>query len=128
MKIGILLLKMRKERRLSQEAVAEQLGVCQSSYCAWESDRAMPSARHYGPIATLFNIDVRDLLTGVSTSVPGINLPVPALDIEPTLQEDLIKIQREAIALQKQRIEHLSAENNQLRTRLAEVEQLLTGS
>lgn len=64
MKIGTVLLRLRKERRLSQIEVAEHIGVCQSAYCAWESDRTTPSARHYGPLATLFGLDLAALMAG----------------------------------------------------------------
>ena len=47
MEIGILLLRLRKERRLSQAEVAEQFGVSQSAYCGWESERATPGVRHW---------------------------------------------------------------------------------
>ena len=130
MQIGTLLLKRRKERRLSQSEAAEQIGVSQSTYCAWESDRVLPSARHYGPLAGLLGLDVRELLFLAAELPAPAALPLapPANPPVPTLQDDLVSVQRETIALQKQRIEHLEAENQQLQQRLTGVTKLAEGA
>ena len=123
MQIGTLLLKRRREQRLSQSEAAEQIGVSQSTFCAWESDRVLPSARHCGPLAGLLGLDVRELLfCGRATELTPLAAPPLALSASPsapTLREDLVSAQRETIALQKQRIEHLENENRQLQQRLA---------
>jgi transcriptional regulator with XRE-family HTH domain len=117
MKIGILLLKLRKARRLSQAEVADRVGISQSAYCAWESDRALPSAHFYSPLAALFNVDLRELLPAdrpVDHS-PEATPPLPTNGQSLVLHEVLIKTQQETIALQRQRIEQLEAENQHLR-------------
>ncbi|GAB2791072.1 hypothetical protein GCM10027275_40010 [Rhabdobacter roseus] len=38
MKLGAILLRLRKKQRLSQAEVADYMGVSQSTYCAWESE------------------------------------------------------------------------------------------
>ncbi len=113
-------MKLRRERRLSQAEVAEHIGVCQSAYCAWESDRAVPSARHYNSLAALFAIDLAALLSGnlVNKISPQL-LPTPATPSPPVeLQAEIIQAQRETITLQRQRIENLEAENKHLQHRL----------
>lgn len=121
MKIGILLLKMRKERRLSQHEVAEHVGVCQSAYCAWESDRSVPNARYYGSLVALFGVELKDLLpAGPALGSPPLPVPSPATPAPPASRDELVTAQREALALQKQWIEHLEIENGALRQRLAE--------
>lgn len=129
MELGTLLLKLRKERRLSQAEVADRVGVSQSAYCAWESDRATPGARHYGPLAILFSIDIHKLIpaglpAGLPAGCPPDTTPLSlANGRSGALQEVLITTQQETIALQKQRIKHLEAENQQLR-RLTEASKL----
>jgi transcriptional regulator with XRE-family HTH domain len=127
MEIGILLLKLRKERRLSQSEVAERLGICQSAYCAWESDRVTPSAKYYAPLAALLEIDIQDLMNVNSALEPltDASPSKPATTLTSTLHEELVKTQRETIVLQKQRIEHLETESQQLKMRLTEVEKLV---
>lgn len=117
MKIGTLLLKMRKARRLSQSEVADRVGVSQSAYCAWESDRATPGARHYGPLAILFEVDIRELLPvdQLADCRPEATYPLSAASQSATLEGVVIKAQQETIGLQKQRIEGLEAENQRLR-------------
>lgn len=120
MKIGAILLKLRRERRFSQIEVAERIGVCQSAYCTWESDRAMPSARYYSSLAALFNVDLAALISGnLVDKVSSRPILLPPTDSSGIgLHEEIIQIQRETIVLQKQRIEHLEAENKHLQQRI----------
>lgn len=91
--------------------------VSQSAYCAWESDRATPGARHYGPLAILFEVDIRELLSvdQLADCRPEATYPLSAARQPATLEGVLIKTQQETIGLQKQRIENLEAENQRLR-------------
>ncbi len=120
MMIGTRLLKLRKEHRFSQTEVAARIGVCQSTYCAWESDRATPSARHYSSLAALFGLDLQELIvTDSALDLPLRNTaPLPLVGLSPMFQDDLIHAQRETIALQKYRIEHLETENENMRQQL----------
>lgn len=117
MKIGTLLLKLRKACRLSQSEVADQVGVSQSAYCAWESDRATPGARYYGALAALFKVDIQELLPVDQLANYRLEATssLPAAGQSATLEEVLIQAQQETIGLQKQRIENLEAENQRLR-------------
>lgn len=121
MKIGILLLKTRKERRLSQNEVAEHVGVCQSAYCAWESGHSVPKARYCGALAALLGIELKDLLPAGSVLEP-VFLPVPtvppASPEQSTFNDELFIAQQKTIALQEQWIAHLELENEQLQQQL----------
>ena len=120
MEISVLLLRLRKERRLSQAEVAGQIGVSQSAYCSWESDRAVPKVRYYGPLAAVFGVDLQQLFIASQTD----ELPVPATpekradDAPAEWQNLLITAQEETIRLQKLRMERLEGENQQLRQQL----------
>ncbi|WP_035562387.1 helix-turn-helix domain-containing protein [Hymenobacter sp. IS2118] len=119
MKIGAVLLKARKARRLSQAEVAEQLGVCQSAYCGWESDRSMPNARYYRPLTALFGMELQDLLPADLAQAASPSSIVSSVDtVQPSSNDELVTAQREAIALQKRWIAHLESENERLRQQL----------
>lgn len=109
--LGTILLKLRKARRLSQAEIAEHIGVCQSAYCAWESGRVTPNARHYRPLAALFGVEISALMpNSPPTTVSALSTDSSHIE----LSDLLIKNQQETIALQKQRIEYLEIENKQL--------------
>ena len=52
----------RKKLRLSQEYVAEQLGVSRQAVSKWETGQSEPTARNLGQLAKLFGISVSDLV------------------------------------------------------------------
>ncbi len=54
--------KIRKEHNLSQEQLAEKLGVSRQSVSKWESELAYPELDKIIQISSLFNINVDDLL------------------------------------------------------------------
>lgn len=122
MKIGTSLLKLRKERRLSQAEVADQLGVCQSTYCAWESDRSLPNAKCYIDLAVLFGVEIGDLTShnGNPTSNHSHQQLVKPNDWPS--YEDLAITQKQLITLQEQKIEQLEIENRQLRQQIQQIE------
>ncbi|RIV27839.1 XRE family transcriptional regulator [Fibrisoma montanum] len=43
---------------MSQSEVAEQVGVCQSTYFAWKNGRSSPNAKYYVKLATAFGVDL----------------------------------------------------------------------
>lgn len=126
MKIGIILLKLRKERRLSQAEVADQLGVCQSTYCAWESDRSLPNAGHWVNLATLYEVELKELIPpNQHTAIAQPNFPgqQPIKPDNQTPHEDLTATQKQLIALQQQKIEQLETQNLQLRQHIRYLEE-----
>jgi transcriptional regulator with XRE-family HTH domain len=61
-KLLINLKNLREERRISQEAVAFNLKITQSTYAKLESGKTKLSVERLLAIATYFKVDVRDLL------------------------------------------------------------------
>lgn len=61
-KLLITLKNLREERRISQEAVAFNLKITQSTYAKLESGKTKLSVERLLAIANYFQVDVRDLL------------------------------------------------------------------
>lgn len=57
----------RKNKHLSQDFMAEQLGVSRQAISRWENGQAQPSTKNIMKIATLLDITV-DQLTGSQTT------------------------------------------------------------
>ena len=62
MTFGEKLTGLRKREGLSQEALAEQLGVSRQAVSRWEQGTALPDAAKLLPCARLFSVDVEWLL------------------------------------------------------------------
>ena len=56
MSLGQRLMKLRKEKHLSQEEVADQLNVTRQSVSKWETDQSTPDFDKILPICELFGI------------------------------------------------------------------------
>lgn len=54
--------KIRKEKNLSQEQIAEQLGVSRQSVSKWESNQAYPEMDKMLQLCQMFNLNIDDLL------------------------------------------------------------------
>lgn len=73
MTIGNTLRNLRIQHKMSQEEVAERLGVKQSTIHNWESDKSSPSINCLPPLAALYNMQMEQiciLLFGTSPSAP----------------------------------------------------------
>ena len=66
MTIGERLLKLRKERNLSQEELANVLDVSRQTVSKWETDQSMPDFDKIIPLCNYFGITSDELLTGDS--------------------------------------------------------------
>ena len=64
MKIEDKLLKLRKEKRLSQEEVAEKLNVSRQTVSKWETGQSSPDLDKIIPLCELYEISSDELLTG----------------------------------------------------------------
>ena len=130
MEIGILLLRLRKERRLSQAEVAEQLGISQSAYCSWESEKAIPGVRYWPALAAFLGVELRELLAPAQPPDQPVVAPPPAGQAPPLQdeREELLAAQREIITLQKLRLKRMEAENQQLQQLLRAADKLTGGS
>ena len=62
MNLGENLKNIRKEHNLSQEQIAEKLGVSRQSVSKWESNQAYPEMDKMIQICQLFNLNIDDLL------------------------------------------------------------------
>ena len=60
--IGENILMLRKKRQLSQEALAERLGVSRQTVAKWESCESNPDIQHCDLMAELFEVSLDDLL------------------------------------------------------------------
>ena len=61
--MGQIIRKLRKERKLTQEELAEQLGVTFQAVSKWENDAGMPDISQVVPIAHVFGVST-DVLFG----------------------------------------------------------------
>ena len=64
MTIGDRLLKLRRERNLSQEDLANELDVSRQTVSKWETNQSMPDFDKIVPICKYFGITTDELLTG----------------------------------------------------------------
>lgn len=62
MNFGIKLQTLRKEKRMSQEALAEQLGVSRQAVSKWETGEGYPETDTIITISTLFNVTLDYLM------------------------------------------------------------------
>lgn len=62
MKFNEKLVKLRKENLLSQEELAEKLGVTRQTISKWELEQTTPDMDKLSQIAKLFNVSVDELL------------------------------------------------------------------
>lgn len=61
---GERIVEVRKEFRLSQEALAEQVGVSRQAISKWECNEAVPDLKNLITLATIFDMTVDDLMNG----------------------------------------------------------------
>ena len=66
MTIGERLLKLRREKNISQEELANELDVSRQTISKWETDQSQPDFDKIIPLCEFFNITSDELLTGNS--------------------------------------------------------------
>lgn len=62
MKLGENLFQARKKKGLSQEAVAEKLGVSRQTISKWETDETLPDIRQAKKLAVLYGLTMDELI------------------------------------------------------------------
>ncbi len=62
MSLGNNLFKARKKKGLSQEEVAERLGVSRQTISKWETDETLPDIRQSKSLATLYGLSLDELI------------------------------------------------------------------
>ena len=63
-KIGKFISECRKEKQLTQEQLAVQLGVTSKSISKWETGNCLPDASKYKPLCEILGITVNELFSG----------------------------------------------------------------
>ncbi len=71
MTVADKILKLRKDKGLSQEAFAEELGVSRQSVSKWESGAAMPDTEKILAMSRLFDVSTDYLLKGEGEDAPA---------------------------------------------------------
>ena len=60
--IGVHLKRIRKERHLSQEQVAQRLNISRQAISRWENDLAMPDIDNLVVLSKLYEVSIEELL------------------------------------------------------------------
>ncbi|MGN6356479.1 MAG: helix-turn-helix domain-containing protein [Novosphingobium sp.] len=68
---GAKLLRLRKDRGLTQAALAEQLGVSKPTVWAWEQGKARPVESRMDLLADALDVPVSELLIGSDSAFPS---------------------------------------------------------
>ena len=63
-KIGVFIAKCRKDKNLTQEQLAEKLGVSNKSISRWETGKTMPDYSILKDLCSILEIDVNEFLSG----------------------------------------------------------------
>ena len=63
-KIGKFMSECRREKQITQEQLAEQLGVTSKSVSKWETGNGLPDAAKYKPLCEILDITVNELFAG----------------------------------------------------------------
>lgn len=74
MALGNKLINLRKKTGLSQEEVAEKLGVTRQTVSKWETDQSTPDFDKIGPLCELYGISADELLMGKEKNIETPNL------------------------------------------------------
>jgi transcriptional regulator with XRE-family HTH domain len=125
MYIGTQLRKLRDKRKLSQQEVADHLGIAQSTYWNWESDECHFKMDHLQKLSELFEVDAADLLpegavVKIVNNKENKDNSVNAFEVkmdERAWNEKLIKSLEEIISLLKEQNVALKEENSSLRNK-----------
>jgi len=63
-KIGKFISELRKEKNITQEQLAEKIGVTAKSISRWENGKTMPDLSLFNPLCEILGITVNDLMSG----------------------------------------------------------------
>ena len=61
----------REQMNMSQQVLADSLGIDQSTVCLWETGKTMPRAKLLPKIAKILNCSVDDLLACEDSCIPA---------------------------------------------------------
>lgn len=81
--LGLKLQEIRKQNKLSQEALAEKLGVSRQAISKWERGESAPDTENLIALSRIYGVSIDELL-GNGTSVPTEDLyEEPVTEIKP---------------------------------------------
>ena len=69
MKIGTNLRKYRTAGKISQQEMADRLGVERNTYASWETDEADVKSSYIPELAKIFNVEITDLFKQKSSEI-----------------------------------------------------------
>lgn len=87
-KTGNLIAYCRKEKGLTQAALAEQLGVSDRAVSKWETGRALPDADNMLELSGILGVTVDELLKGEKTDEGGFDQMAETINKINTKQQD----------------------------------------
>lgn len=93
MTLGERIVKLRRQQGLSQDALAEALGVSRQSVSKWETDASVPDLERLVKLSDLFEISLDELVKGRAAPSPA---PEPAAAPAPTAEE--LRVHRQKLA------------------------------
>lgn len=64
MKISKTIKRLRSERGMTQEALAEKLFITRQSVSSWENDRTQPDIEMLGKLSEIFDVSIEELIYG----------------------------------------------------------------
>ena len=67
-KIGKFILKLRKEKNMTQQELADKLNVTDRAVSHWENGRSLPDVSLFKPLCEIFGISVNELISGEKLS------------------------------------------------------------
>lgn len=70
MKVGKFLQELRKEKGMTQEQLAEKMGVARRTVSRWETGSNMPDLDILIELSDLYAVDLREILSGERKSEP----------------------------------------------------------
>lgn len=79
--VGQTIRRLRKERGLTQEELAEQLGVTAQAVSKWENETGMPDISQIVPLAGVFGVST-DVIFGLDTTTAGEDVAKILRDVE----------------------------------------------
>lgn len=68
-KMGKFIAELRKEKNMTQEQLAEKIGVTDKSISRWENGKTIPDLSIIIILSDLFNVEISELLNGRKMSV-----------------------------------------------------------
>lgn len=74
MTLGEKLFELRKSKNLSQEEVADKLGVTSQTVSKWETNQTTPDFDKIAPLCKLYTISTDELLTGKKYSIEQVEI------------------------------------------------------